>query len=175
MIRLESSRRTGDGFARSRYRGEQVDLFAGYLPELDRSYLIPFSRVQGMSGFQLRLGPARNGQRAGLNFAADYEFAGAVAQLGERRYGIPEVVGSSPISSTSPDPGHDSGSAGSKTVGAHEFRNRFGGYMERGAAGEVIHVSRRGRPYVRLLPAERTTRPTKPETTTTRPSAQGSA
>jgi prevent-host-death family protein len=36
-------------------------------------------------------------------------------------------------------------------VGAHEFRNRFGWYMERAAAGEEIRVTRRGRPYVRLL------------------------
>ena len=34
--------------------------------------------------FQLRLSPARNSQRAAINFAADYEFAGAVAQLEER-------------------------------------------------------------------------------------------
>jgi len=38
-------------------------------------------------------------------------------------------------------------------VGAHEFRNRFGWYMERAASGEEIRVSRRGRPYVRLLAA----------------------
>lgn len=158
MIRLESSRRTGDGFARSRYRGEQVDLFAGYLPELERAYLIPFSKVQGMSGFQLRLGPARNGQRAGLNFASDYEFTGAVAQLGERRHGMAEARGSSPLSSTP----QDQGKPAAASVGAHEFRNRFGWYMERVAAGEEIHVSRHSRPFVRLLPAERTPRLTEP-------------
>jgi len=38
-------------------------------------------------------------------------------------------------------------------VGAHEFRNRFGWYMERAAAGEEMRVTRRGRPYVRLLGA----------------------
>jgi prevent-host-death family protein len=38
-------------------------------------------------------------------------------------------------------------------VGAHEFRNRFGWYMERAAAGEQICVSRRGRPCVRLIPS----------------------
>jgi prevent-host-death family protein len=35
-------------------------------------------------------------------------------------------------------------------VGADEFRNRLGWYMERAAAGEVFNVRRRGRPYVRL-------------------------
>jgi prevent-host-death family protein len=40
-------------------------------------------------------------------------------------------------------------------VGANEFRNRFGWYMERAAAGEEFHVERRGRPYVRLTGASR--------------------
>ena len=35
-------------------------------------------------------------------------------------------------------------------VGAHEFRNRFGWYMERAAAGEEILVTRRGKPKLRL-------------------------
>ncbi|TML79275.1 MAG: type II toxin-antitoxin system prevent-host-death family antitoxin [Actinobacteria bacterium] len=35
-------------------------------------------------------------------------------------------------------------------VGAHEFRNRFGWYMERAAAGEEIVVTRRGKPHLRL-------------------------
>jgi prevent-host-death family protein len=35
-------------------------------------------------------------------------------------------------------------------VGAHEFRNRFGWYLERAAAGEDIRVTRRGRPCIRL-------------------------
>jgi prevent-host-death family protein len=56
-----------------------------------------------------------------------------------------EVRGSSPLSSTNEVRSFD--------VGAHEFRNRFGWYMERAAAGEEIRVSRRGRPYVRLLAA----------------------
>ena len=51
-----------------------------------------------------------------------------------------EVAGSSP--------------AGSTSVGAHEFRNHFGWYMERAAAGEEIAVTRRGKPYVRLVAAQ---------------------
>jgi prevent-host-death family protein len=38
-------------------------------------------------------------------------------------------------------------------VGAHDFRQRFGWYMERSAAGAELLVTRRGKPYVRLLPA----------------------
>jgi prevent-host-death family protein len=35
-------------------------------------------------------------------------------------------------------------------VGAHEFRNRFGWYMERAAAGETMLITRRGKPHLRL-------------------------
>ena len=56
-----------------------------------------------------------------------------------------EVVGSSPTSSTPCD-------SASTVVGAHEFRNRFGWYMERAAAGESFLITRRGKPYARLSP-----------------------
>ena len=58
-----------------------------------------------------------------------------------------EAVGSSPTSSTLPVEPEQ------RVVGAHDFRNRFGWYMERAAAGEEFFVTRRGKPYVRLLPA----------------------
>ncbi|MGH2982462.1 MAG: type II toxin-antitoxin system Phd/YefM family antitoxin [Solirubrobacterales bacterium] len=57
--------------------------------------------------------------------------------------------GSSPPSSTPREPPE----GGFFTVGAHEFRNRFGWYMERAAAGEQFLVTRREKPYVRLIPA----------------------
>jgi prevent-host-death family protein len=56
-----------------------------------------------------------------------------------------EVRGSSPLSSTpSPPEIH---------TGCHDFRNRFGYYLERAATGAEIAISRRGRPYARLVPA----------------------
>jgi len=39
-------------------------------------------------------------------------------------------------------------------VGSNEFRNRFGLYLERAAAGDEILISRHGRPYARLVPAQ---------------------
>jgi prevent-host-death family protein len=39
-----------------------------------------------------------------------------------------------------------------REVGAHDFRNHFGYYMERAAAGEEILVTRRGKPHARLGP-----------------------
>ena len=59
------------------------------------------------------------------------------------------VRGSSPLSSTSsPD------SPNVVRTGSNEFRNHFGYYMERAAAGAEIHISRHGRPFARLLPAQ---------------------
>jgi len=37
-------------------------------------------------------------------------------------------------------------------VGCHEFRNHFGYYLERAADGHEILISRRGRPYARMIP-----------------------
>ena len=100
--------------------------------------------ANGRRSLHLRLAAARNGQRACINLASDFEFRGAIAQLEERRHGMAEVVGSSPTSST-PAPPH--------IVGADEFRNRLGWYMERAAAGEQFLVRRRGKPYVRVAPS----------------------
>src|SRR5439155_25971581 len=71
---------------------------------------------------------------------------GGVARLGERRHGMAEVRGSSPLSSTS--------LADEITVGAHQFRNHFGYWMERAAAGDEILITRRGRRYARLGPPD---------------------
>jgi prevent-host-death family protein len=40
-----------------------------------------------------------------------------------------------------------------RKVGAHLFRNRFGYFMEKAAAGTEILVRRRGKAYVRVVPA----------------------
>jgi hypothetical protein len=62
------------------------------------------SRVVVRSHFGLS--PAKNNQKERINWAKDYEFAatlgplGAVAQLGERRHGMAEATGSSPVGST---------------------------------------------------------------------------
>jgi len=39
-------------------------------------------------------------------------------------------------------------------VGAHEYRERFGWYMERAAGGERFLITRRGKPYARLVPPQ---------------------
>ena len=97
----------------------EIDFVAVYCAALDRSYLLPASLIAGRRAIQLRVTPARNAQRACINLASEYEFEGAVAQLGERRRGTAEVTGSSPVSST---PSHGP----AREMGAHELRNKFG-------------------------------------------------
>jgi prevent-host-death family protein len=143
--KLEGSRCTPGGYVRSRYADEEIDLLAVYCGDLDRCYLLPRELVVGRKEIRLRVKPALNGQRACLNLASEYELPGAVAQLGERVAGSHEVRGSSPLSSTSPP--------AAIQVGCHEFRNRFGYYLDQAAAGAEIEISRRGRPFARLGPA----------------------
>jgi prevent-host-death family protein len=141
-IRTESNRRGPNGFIRRPYTAEEVDAIAAYCSDLDRCYLLPMDVVGTSRQITLRIEPTRNGQRACLNWAADYELSGAIAQLGERLHGMQEVVGSSPTSST-PSETH---------LGAYEYRQKFGWYMERAAAGESFLITRRGKPYARLSP-----------------------
>ena len=90
-------------------------------------------------------------QRAALNWATDYEFQGAVAQLAERCRGTAEARGSNPLSSTPSSESSEEVTDNVIDVGAHQFRNHFGYYMEQAAAGAEVVVSRRGRPYVRMV------------------------
>jgi prevent-host-death family protein len=156
QINLVSSWHTPQGYVRNKYTAAEVDLVAAHCHELRRNYLIPFDRVEeGKSGIHLRLVPPRNGQRAAVHFAAQYELSGAVAQLGERRRGTPKATGSSPVSSTS-SPEADGSEI---TVGAHEFRNKLGFWMQRVAAGDEVVITRRGRRFARLGPPDPQLRP----------------
>ena len=146
-VRVGTSRHTPRGYVVGTYSVSEIDALGIYCGDLDETYLVPIGVVAGQRQLHLRLGPARNGQRAGLHFAADHRLSGAIAQLGERSDGIRKVVGSSPTSSTNPD------SPSEQCVGAHKFRNHFGWYMERTVAGEQFVVTRRGKPCVRLIPA----------------------
>jgi prevent-host-death family protein len=148
MVQLASSYHSPTrGYVTRTYSAAEVDAVAVYCEQISRCYLVPIDLVAGTGRFTLRLAPARNNQQASLNLAAEYEFTGAVAQLEERLTGSQEVTGSSPVSSIARD------AAATIEVGAHEFRNRFGYFMERAAAGAEIAVNRRGRPYVRMCGA----------------------
>ncbi len=153
-LRCCSTRRTRDGLHSRRYTSDEIDAFGAYCPDTDRCYLVPIERLAGQRDVFLRLEPTKNGQRGAVIWAHEFELSGldcqalgAVAQLAEHLHGMQGAGGSSPPSSTS-----STGSAPLR-VGAHEFRNHFGWYVDRAAAGNEFLVTRRGKPHLRLLPA----------------------
>jgi prevent-host-death family protein len=148
-VNLTSSWCTPNGYEHRYYEKGEIDLIAVYCGELDRCYLLPHEPLVGRRGVWLRLTPPRNAQRACVNLASEFELQGAVAQLAERLHGMQQARGSSPLSSTSsPDPPNV------VRTGSNEFRNHFGYYLERAAAGTEIHISRHGRPFARLIPPQ---------------------
>lgn len=150
FVNLSTSRRTREGYVRTLYSAAEVDAIGAYCEELDACFLIPIEIAEGKNAISLRLAPARNGQRAALNWAEQYRL-GAVAQLAERRRGTAEARGSNPLSSIPPSESSEEVTDNVIDVGAHQFRNHFGYYMEQAAAGTEVVVSRRGRPYVRMV------------------------
>ena len=146
-VSLQSSYLTPSGYVRNSYTPDEIDLVAVYCGELDRCYLLPSSLACGRTSVFLRLTPPKNSQRACINLASDFDFDGAVAQLVEHRHGMARARGSSPLSSTPSPPEvlH---------VGANQFRNHFGYYIERAADGDEVFVTRHRRPYVRVVPVE---------------------
>src|SRR4051812_22057245 len=145
-INLATSRRSGSGHIRTTYSADEIDAIGAYCDALRECFLIPIDVAAGKSVMHLRLAPARNGQRAALNWAEQFRL-GAVAQLAERRRGTAEARGSNPLSS----PPREDRAPTVEAVGAHEFRNHFGYFMEQAAGGTEVLVSKRGRPFVRLL------------------------
>lgn len=135
------------GYVPGTYGAHEVDAVVAYCGDTDTCYFLPIDEIEGMGFLHLRLAPARNGQRAGVRMAAEYEL-GAVAQLEVAPEWHSGGRGFESRQLHSPPDGPE------VIVGAHEFRNRFGQFMERAAAGETFHVTRRGKPYVRLTRAQ---------------------
>jgi hypothetical protein len=140
-VQLAGSRLTPKGYVRTPYHEGEVDLVAVYCGELDRCYLLPERLFAGKMVVHLRLDPAKNGQRSCINLAEQYEFNGAVAQLEERRHGMAEARGSSPLSSTPPE---------AVTIGSDEFRNRLGYYLDLVAEGQELFITRWGKRHMRM-------------------------
>ncbi len=145
VVRTGTRRLSTRGYIHTTYDATEIDLFGVYCGELDRCFLLPVDVAADQVQLHLRLTPPRNGQLACINLAGDFDFEGAVAQLGERSDGIRKVRGSSPLSSTSNE--------GPTTVGSNPFRDKLGYWMERVAAGEEVVITHRGRPRIRLSPA----------------------
>ncbi len=104
-VRAFSCRHTSPGgLTRRGPAADEIDVLAAYCAELDRCYALPAALVADRTHAHLRLAGAKNCQQQRVRYAADYEFPGAIAQLGERLAGSQKVAGSSPASSTSPRP-----------------------------------------------------------------------
>jgi prevent-host-death family protein len=145
---LRTSRCTPRGHVRGTYSEDEIDLFAVYCGELDRSFLLPSSHFAGRQYVHLRLKPSRNGQRACINLASDFTFDGAVAQLARApRWQRGGQGFESPQLHSGDAPG------ASLTVRADECRIRFGYWIDRVRAGDDLIVTRRGTPVVRLTAA----------------------
>lgn len=147
LIRVYSSRRGPEGLYRTGYTAEEIDAVAGYCPQLDRCYLIPMSEIDGRQAVHLRVARARNNQVGAVNMASAYEL-GAVAQLGRAPAWHAGGHGFESRQLHSPEAPDE------HEIGAHQFRNHFGYWMERAAAGDEILITRRGRRYARLGPPD---------------------
>lgn len=160
-VRIRSSYHSPTrGYVITSYDRSQIDLLAVYCGELERCYLLPADMVAGMGVVHLRLAETKNNQRAALNWAADYEFQGAIAQLEERLTGSQKVVGSSPTSSITPVADEVARALSTndyfadlkQTVGMDEFDAKLAQYVRLAESGKEIQVTRWGRPVARLAP-----------------------
>jgi len=74
-VRCCSSRRSAGGHIKRSYTPDEIDCFAVYSGDVDRCYFLPIESFPNQREIRLRLGPTRNGQRARVHWAEDYEFA----------------------------------------------------------------------------------------------------
>ena len=81
-VRTGTCRHTPSGYLRTTYSAAEIDALAVYCDALDRCYLLPIAAVEGQSYVHLRLAPARNGQRALVRMADDYDLDKMLAALG---------------------------------------------------------------------------------------------
>jgi len=125
------------------YTADEIDAFAGYCPQLDRCYLVRMADIGARQATQLRVAPTRTNQVGAVNMASTYEL-GAVAQLGRASAWHAEGHGFESRQL------HSSDAPSEHQVGAHQFREKFGYWMERAAAGEEILITRWGRRFARL-------------------------
>jgi hypothetical protein len=73
VVNCISCRRGREGYVRRRYTADEIDAFAAYSLDFDRCFILPIARFPAPSHIQLRLGPTRNNQQAGINWADDYD------------------------------------------------------------------------------------------------------
>lgn len=74
IVRCFSCRYERGQMTRRSYTPDEIDALAAYCPEIERCYLLPVALVAGRRVIHLRLTPARNNQRSGINWAGAFEF-----------------------------------------------------------------------------------------------------
>jgi hypothetical protein len=161
VIRLSSCYHSPtQGYVKTTYDAPEIDLVAVHCGDLGRNYLLPVSLFADRGVVNLRLRPTGNNQRAAVNWAADYEFRGAIAQLEERLTGSQEVVGSSPTSSTphlteriQASFSRGNGDELNQSVGMDELYAKLAQYVRRAEGGAETLVTRWGNPVACLGPA----------------------
>ena len=73
IVRCRSCRRSRLGIVHRSYTSAEIDAVAAYSGELQRCYFFPFDLLEGRSTLQLRLSPSKNNQRAGINWAEQFD------------------------------------------------------------------------------------------------------
>jgi hypothetical protein len=81
QVRCRTCRRGRDGFIRTCYTADEVDVIAAYCPDNDRCYLLPIEKFAGRTMVLLRISPTRNNQQKGVNWAEEFEFAATMSRL----------------------------------------------------------------------------------------------
>jgi len=76
VVRCYSCRRTGDGQMKRSYAPTEVDAVTAYCNDLNRCFYFPIDWLDGRSTIQLRLGPTRNNQHVGINWADEFALEG---------------------------------------------------------------------------------------------------
>jgi len=81
VIRAYSTRRTADGLRRRPYASGEIDAIAAYCPDLNRCFYLPADELGARVQVFLRVGPSRNNQSCGVNWADDFAFEGLQSPL----------------------------------------------------------------------------------------------
>ena len=72
VVRCYSSRRAREGMRVRKYTAAEVDVIAAYCADIDRCFVLLPRHFDGRRQLHLRLGPSRNNQRCGVNWADDF-------------------------------------------------------------------------------------------------------
>ena len=81
VVHARTCRRSANGHIHGCYSADEVDVIGVYCLDVDRCYLIPISYVAERPTLRIRLGPTRNNQTRGVNWAKEFEFAATLSRL----------------------------------------------------------------------------------------------